>query len=360
MDVAITQSSLTIPLLVATGLALALGACAAPAMAARSDRALLSEARQIFKPLPENMATAEYPITPARVKLGRMLFFDPRISLDGTVSCAKCHQPTLYGTDALPKPIGVKDRLNPRNAPTVLNAALEFRAHWRGDRKNVEDQATQALVGPPSYGNPDYRSAMARIRAIGAYAPLFRDAFPGEKNPITQENWGKAIGAYERTLVTPSPFDAYLRGDIKALSPPARAGLGEFIGNGCISCHNGVDVGGRTFQKFGVLKDYWKATGSKEIDKGRFDVTHDPKDMYVFKVPSLRNVAMTPPYFHDGSVAALPDAVRIMAEVQLGKRLSDAQVGDIVAFLDSLTGRLPKEFRTVPELPAAEFKSPAP
>jgi len=326
-------------------------------MAARSNQALLNQARQIFKPLPENMATAEYPVTPARVTLGRMLFFDPRISLDGTVSCAKCHQPALYGTDALSKPIGVKDRVNPRNAPTVLNAALEFRAHWRGDRKNVEDQAMQALVGPPSYGNPDYATAMARIDAIGPYAPLFHKAFPGEKNPITAENWGKAIGAYERTLVTPAPFDAYLKGNIKALSQQARAGLGEFISNGCISCHNGVDVGGQTFQKFGVLEDYWKVTGSKEIDKGRFDVTHDPKDMYVFKVPSLRNVAMTPPYFHDGSVATLPDAVRIMARVQLGKHLNDAQVGDIVAFLDSLTGRRPKEFEKVPVLPAAEFNS---
>ncbi len=350
-----TKSSSTIPRLFATGLALALAMCTLPAMA-RSDQSLLKQAQQIFKPLPKNMATAAYPVTAARVRLGRMLFFDPRISLDGTVSCSKCHEPTLYGTDALAKPIGVKDRVNPRNAPTVLNAALEFRAHWRGDRKNVEDQAMQALVGPPSFGNPNYAAAMARIDAIKAYAPLFRQAFPGEKNPITAENWGIAIGAYERTLVTPSPFDAYLKGNIRALSVQARAGLGEFIDNGCISCHNGVDVGGQTFQKFGVVEDYWKATGSKQIDKGRFDVTHDPKDMYVFKVPSLRNVAMTPPYFHDGSVATLPQAVRIMAKVQLGKNLNDGQVADIVAFLNSLTGTLPKDFATVPQLPAAAFQ----
>lgn len=336
-------------------LALTIGICATPAMAARSDQALLRQAQQIFRPLPKNMATSEYPVTEARVTLGRMLFFDPRISLDGTVSCSRCHEPALYGTDALSKPIGVKDRVNPRNAPTVLNAALEFRAHWRGDRKNVEDQATQALVGPPSFGNPDYPAAMAKIEAIKAYAPLFRKAFPGEKNPITPENWGKAIGAYERTLVTPSPFDAYLKGNVRALSAQARAGLGQFIDSGCISCHNGVDVGGQTFQKFGVLEDYWKATGSKQIDKGRFDVTQDPKDMYVFKVPSLRNVAMTPPYFHDGSVATLPQAVNIMARVQLGKHLSDRQVADIVAFLDSLTGPLPRDFKTAPQLPAAGF-----
>ncbi|MHB8453923.1 MAG: cytochrome-c peroxidase [Acidiferrobacterales bacterium] len=357
MAAVMNRYSLGLPSVVASGLALVFGICATPVIAAGTEQSLLKQARQIFKPLPDNMATREFPVSAARVKLGRMLFFDPRMSLDGTVSCSKCHQPSLYGTDGLSKPIGVKDRPNPRNAPTVLNAALEFRAHWRGDRKNVEDQATQALIGPPSFGNPDYAAAMTRIKAIKPYRALFRAAFPGEKDPITAENWGKAIGAYERTLVTPSPFDAYLKGNVKALSPQARAGLGEFIKTGCISCHNGVDVGGNTYEKFGVVEDYWKATGSKQIDKGRFDVTNNPKDMYVFKVPSLRNVAMTPPYFHDGSVASLPDAVRIMARVQLGKNLNNSQVGDIVAFLDSLTGRLPRDFVSIPTLPAAAFDS---
>lgn len=285
-----------------------------------------------------------------------MLFFDPRISLDGTVSCSKCHQPGLYGTDALAKPIGVKDRENPRNAPTVLNAALQFAAHWRGDRKNVEDQATQALVGPPSFGNPDYDAAMAKIKAIPGYAELFRKAFPGEADPVTPENWGKAIGAYERTLVTPGPFDAYLKGDENALSADVKAGLKEFMDTGCPACHKGPGVGGGMFQKFGLVEDYWKATGSVNIDKGRFDVTHDPNDMYVFKVPVLRNVAHTPPYFHDGSVATLPEAVRIMARVQLGKKLMDEQVARIVAFLDALTGPEPANFATAVVLPPAGYQ----
>jgi cytochrome c peroxidase len=320
------------------------------------DASLLKQARQLFKPLPKDAATAEFPVTPERVALGRALFFDPRISLDGTVSCARCHQPALYGTDALAKSVAVKDRTAPRHAPTVLNAALQFVAHWRGDRKNVEDQAKQALIGPPSFGNPDYAAAMAKIEGIPGYAPMFQKAFPGEKNPITPDNWGEAIGAYERTLLTPSPFDAYLKGNVKALSPAARTGLAKFIGTGCTTCHNGVDVGGGMYQKFGLLEDYWKATGSKEPDKGRFDVTKDPADMYVFKVPSLRNVAMTPPYFHDGSVATLPEAVRVMARVQLGKTLSDQDVHDIIAFLDSLTGPLPKSFAEAPVLPAAAFR----
>ncbi len=324
--------------------------------AAADNQALLKQAQALFKPLPQDMATPEFPLTPERVALGRMLFFDPRVSLDGTVSCTRCHQPALYGTDALPTSIGVKDRANPRNAPTVLNAALQIAEHWRGDRKNVEDQATKALIGPPSFGQPDFGAAMAKLKAIEGYAPLFQKAFPNDKDPITAKNWGLAIGAYERTLVTPAPFDAYLRGDTHALTPQAQAGLRKFIATGCASCHNGVDIGGGAFQKFGVVEDYWKATGSKAIDKGRFDVTKDPADMYVFKVPSLRNVAMTPPYFHDGSVASLSAAIHIMARVQLGKQLPDEDVRDIVAFLDSLTGELPEDFAVAPVLPAAAFQ----
>ena len=317
----------------------------------------LQQAQAIFKPLPADMGTAEFPVTPARVTLGRALFFDPRISLDGTVSCARCHQPSLYGTDALPTSVGVKDRANPRNAPTVLNAAEEFVAHWRGDRKNVEDQATKALIGPPSFGQPDFATAMAKIEAIEGYPAMFKQAFPNEKNPITAENWGKAIGAYERMLVTPAPFDAYLKGDAKALSPTAISGMQKFISTGCASCHNGVGVGGGMYQKFGLAEEYWKETGSKKIDTGRFDVTKNPADMYVFKVPSLRNVAMTAPYFHDGSVATLPEAVRIMGQVQLGRKLDDKDIVEIVAFLNSLTGAVPKNFATPPTLPAGAFRT---
>jgi cytochrome c peroxidase len=324
-----------------------------PAWAA--DQALLTQAQALFKPLPKVMESPDNPVTPENVALGRLLYFETRVSVDGTVSCARCHLVTIYGTDALPKAVGALGRLNPRNAPTVLNAAQEFVEHWRGDRKSVEDQATQALVGPPSYGNPDYASAMAKLKALPEYTALFAKAFPGEPDPVTPANWGKAIGAFERTLVTPSPFDAYLAGNAAALSPAQEAGLREFVQTGCPACHNGVGIGGGMFQKFGLVEDYWKATGSTEIDKGRFDVTHNAADTYFFKVASLRNVAKTPPYFHDGSVSTLPEAVRVMARVQLGRTLADAQAASIVAFLESLTGTLPAEFTTLPELPAASF-----
>jgi cytochrome c peroxidase len=338
---------------------LLLAATLSPPVVAEPDApALLNQAQQLFKPLPTDAASAQRPINALQVALGRTLFFDPRISLDGTVSCSRCHLPALYGTDGLPKALGVMARPNPRNAPTVLNAALEFVAHWRGDRKDVEDQAKQALVGPPSFGNPDYAAAMAKIKAIPGYEAQFEQAFPEQADPVTPDNWATAIGAYERTLLTPSPFDAYLGGDVNALSPEARTGLAAFIATGCTACHNGVGVGGGSFQKFGVTEDNWKATGSGAIDKGRFDVTKRPEDMYVFKVPSLRNVAMTAPYFHDGSVATLIDAVRVMARVQLGKTLTDEDASHIVAFLGSLTGSLPAAFAEAPTLPPSAFEPP--
>jgi len=325
---------------------------------AEDDAALLKQAQALFKPLPQTMGTRDSPTPAPRVALGRMLFFDPRWTLEGNVSCATCHQPALYGTDALPKSIGVQHRTHPRNAPTVLNAGLNFVQHWWGDRKSLEDQAEQALVGVFSSGHPNPAAVTARIEAIDGYAPLFRQAFPGEAKPITSANIGKAIGAYERTLLTPSPFDAYLRGDTRALPPKARSGLQRFVSRGCVSCHNGTGVGGQLYQKFGVVDEYWKATGSPEIDKGRFGFTKDPADLYVFKVPSLRNVAMTPPYFHDGSVATLDEAVKVMGRVQLGIRLPDAEIGEIVAFLGALTGTLPPNFVAAPTLPSAVKRGP--
>ena len=310
-----------------------------------------ADAAAVFRPLPVDMGTPEHPITPERVQLGRLLFFEPRVSSDGTVSCARCHQPALYGADALAKSIGAEHRTHPRHAQTVLNAAVQFVQHWRGDRTSVEDQAVKALTAPPAYGNPTFESAMAKLRAIPGYAPLFARAFPREDDPVTPENWGKAVGAYVRTLVSPAPFDAFLRGDDRALTASAQRGLRAFIQIGCATCHSGVGIGGSMYQKFGVTEDYWRATRTTVVDKGRFDVTKDPADLYVFKVASLRNVAMTPPYFHDGSVATLPDAVRIMARVQLGRTLTDGDVTDIVAFLESLTGSLPADYLTAPILP---------
>jgi cytochrome c peroxidase len=335
-------------------------ASAPPSRMSAADSTLIAQARALFKPLPKAVASPGSTAASQQIALGRALFFDPRVSLDGTVSCARCHQPALYGTDGLALPIGVQSRVNPRNAPTVLNASLQFVEHWRGDRASVEDQATKALVGPPSFGLPDYATAVVRLKALG-YEALFRTAFPTDSQPMTVDNWGRAIGAYERTLLTPSPFDRFLGGEPGPLDAHAKAGLQKFIGFGCGGCHNGVGVGGGLYQKFGLVRDYWTATGSTQVDRGRADVTHNPADLYVFKVPSLRNVAMTPPYFHDGSVATLASAVRVMGEVQLGRELTPADVDDLVAFLRSLTGTLPERFAQAPVLnPSARAPAGSP
>lgn len=326
-----------------------------PVAAHNGDDQQLADAREHFKPLPADFGTPEHPLTPELVALGRQLFFDPRMSVDGTVSCATCHQPALFGTDALPKSFGALNRALPRNAPTVLNSAGQFVQHFTGNRADVEDQATRALASPLSYGNPDLDAAMVKLKAIPGYRPWFDKAFPGDPDPIRAENWGKAIGAFERTLVTPGSLDRVMGGDITAMPSQARYGMGKFIRTGCAGCHNGALVGGQTYQKFGLVVDYWTATKSTTIDKGRAADTNSDADLYVFKVPSLRNVAKTAPYFHDGSVARLDDAVRVMALTQLGKRLSDEDVEDIVAFLEALTGDMPAAFREAPVLPPGPF-----
>ena len=328
-----------------------------PPVAAQDD-ALLAQARQLFRPLPADMAAPGRPLVPAQVELGRKLFFEPRVSVDGTVSCARCHLPQLGASDGLKVSVGALGRPNPRNAPTVYNAALQTAAHWRGDRADVEDQARQALLGKASFGQPSLDAAMSQLAAIPGYPALFRQAFPDDPKPVNADNWARAIGAFERTLVTPAPFDAYLKGDPRALSAQQRRGLQTFINAGCAGCHAGVNLGGESFRKFGVHHPYAPLTGSQKPDPGRFDITKDEADRFVFKVPGLRNVALTPPYFHDGSVPDLGRAVQVMAKTQLDRDLSETDTADLVAFLGSLTGTPPPQFVTAPQLPAAGF-SPA-
>lgn len=340
-----------------------LAAVIAPLYAADdAQQSLLARAQALFKALPADAGTPQRPLAPERVALGRALFFETRVSTDGKVSCAGCHNPSLYGTDALPRSVGNQGKLIPRNAPTVFNTALQFVQHYGGNRADVEEQAVKALVSPLAYGNADYAAAEARLRALPGYRAMFEKAFPGEAEPVTAGNWGTAIGAYERILLTPAPFDRFLAGDTAVLSAQAKKGLDKFINTGCVSCHNGVTVGGQMYQKFGLLQDYWTLTGSQEIelfkgrDKGRFQDTKNEADAFIFKVQQLRNVAVTPPYFHDGSVAALGDAVRIMGKLQLGRDLPADDVADIIAFLESLTGEVPATFAAVPNLPAAPYR----
>ena len=332
--------------------AVAAVAAAWAGQAAGPDSGLVKQARELFGTLPDVMASADNPVTPEKVALGRMLFYEKRISADGAVSCWRCHPLSLYAADGLAKSVGVGCRPAGRNAQTVFNAADQIAQHWVGNRKNVEDQAAQSLSG--GFGLPSEAAAVARLKGIPGYEPLFRKAFPNEPEPITAANFGLAVGAFERTLVSPAPFDAYLGGRGPGLDDAQQAGLKEFIATGCSGCHSGPYFGGRSFRKFGVIAPYWESTGGSAVDEGRFTVTKDEADKYVFKVPVLRNVEMTSPYFHDGSVGRLADAVRIMGKVQLGMDLADARVRSIVAFLGALTGTMPKSAAEVPLLPGSE------
>jgi len=322
--------------------------------ASNADDILLTQAKQIFGLLPQVIGSEKNPVTPEKVKLGKILFYETRISVDGTVSCARCHPIGLYAADRLKKSIGNNCKANPRNAPTVFNAAGQISEHWIGNRLDVEDQAKQAVIGPPSFGMPSYEAVEKRLKEIKGYGPLFKEAFPEDKDPVTVDNFATAVGAFERTLVTPSRFDTFVKGELTAFSDNQKRGLKTFIKTGCMTCHSSAYVGGQLYQKFGVFEPYWQYTRSKEIDEGRYVVTKDESDKYVFKVPILRNVEMTSPYFHDGSVDQLYDAVRIMGKIQLAKTLTDQQIGDIIIFLKSLTGRIPDDTLKIPLLPPSE------
>ena len=327
---------------------------ASSGLASDADRELMTRAAAIFGPLPASMPSADNPITPAKVKLGNLLFWEPRISSDGAVSCAKCHPLGLFAADGLKKAAGNHCKENPRNSPTILNAAAQISAHWIGNRTSVEDQAKQALVGPPSFGMPSYESVEKILKGMPGYVAMFREAFPGEKEPVTVDNFARAIGAFERTLMTPSSFDDFMNNKADALNEQQKRGLRTFLDTGCMTCHYSPYLGGQMYQKFGVFQPYWNLTKSQPVDDGRFAVTKNEADKYVFKVPVLRNVAATPPFFHDGSVDKLEDAVTIMAKLQLARDLTKEQASDIAAFLGSLTGNLPESAVKVPLLPRAD------
>ena len=350
-------------LIAAAGITLlGLAGLATVVTAADTDKALLERARTLFSPLPDHARVDDYPHSKDRAELGKMLFFETRVSVDGSTSCVSCHSPSFHGADSRALSIGVRGQKLPRNANTVFNTPLLVAQHYGGNRQTVEEQALKALLSPLAYGNKTFEEAEGRLKALG-YEAYFEKAFPNEKDPVSAENWSKAIGSFERTLLTPAPFDRYLKGDAKAISTEAKVGLEKFMSYGCAGCHNGSTVGGQSFQKFGLTEDYWKATGSVEMpelkgrDMGRWHDTKKEEDKFIFKVPQLRNVAMTPPYFHDGSVDSLDDAVRIMARLQLGRQLSDEDVKHLVAFLQTLTGDVPKNFATAPVLPVAPYRN---
>jgi cytochrome c peroxidase len=283
-----------------------------------------------ISPLPRNV------VLPAdKVSLGERLFHETRLSGDDTVSCATCHDLTRGGTDRRKFSLGVDGKIGTINAPTVFNSGFNFVQFWDGRAASLEDQVAGPIHNPLEMAST-WDQVLAKLRAEDAYRTRFADIYP---DGITAANVADAIATFERSLVTPgSPFDRYLLGDSKALTADQREGYRRFKDLGCPSCHQGVNIGGNLFQRFGVMSDYFAGKSQTSADLGRYNVTGREEDRHVFKVPSLRNVALTPPYFHDGSAATLEDAVAVMGRVQLGRELSSNDTRLIAAFLRSLTG----------------------
>jgi cytochrome c peroxidase len=317
--------------------------------AKKNDTKLVAQANTFFGALPETADNPDNLSTDEKVLLGHTLFFDNQLSMDQTQSCNTCHDLATYGVDNSPTSKGDNGGFGDRNSPTVLNAALHTTQFWDGREPDVEAQAGGPILNPVEMAIPSEEFLIERLSKDEDYQILFAEAYPNQANAITYENIRLAIAVFERELITPAAFDDYLNNDFSALNEQEKNGLNLFIEEGCTTCHIGPLLGGNMFQKFGKYGDYWEYTKSETIDKGKFMVTESETDMYVFKVPSLRNIEKTAPYFHDGSIADLSEVVRIMGKVQLDKDLTDEQVADIVAFLKTLTGTVPVMYQTAPK-----------
>ncbi len=307
-------------------------------------------------------APADNPTTEAKVELGKMLYMDPRFSSTGTVSCNSCHNVMEGGDDSRSTSMGVHGKTGGRNAPTVWNSAFHSVQFWDGRADLLEDQAKGPVANPVEMGMSDVETAMDRVRKIPGYKPVFDKAFG--KDAMTVANAAKAVAAFERTLITPnSPYDRFVKGDKSALSAQQQRGMEKFASTGCTSCHSGaafngpkMPLGTGFYAKFPTFSDnsYVKKY-DLSADKGREEATGKAADAHMFRVPTLRNITDTAPYFHNGAVNDLHEAVRIMAKTQLNKDLPANDVNDIVAFLESLTGEYP--VITMPRLPATSGNS---
>lgn len=311
-------------------------------------------ALEVFAPIPaQPPELADNPMSPDKTALGKALYFDPRLSRSWLISCNTCHNLALGGVDLLQTSVGHGWQRGPRNAPTVLNAVFNVAQFWDGRAKDLAEQAKGPVqAGVEMHNTPD--RVVTTLRSIPEYQEWFHRAFPSDTAPVSFENMAKAIEAFEATLLTPgSRFDAFLGGNVDALSDVEREGLGLFVRKGCAGCHNGVNVGGGAYFPFGVVQRP-DADILPPGDKGRYQVTRSAADEYVFRAPALRNVAITPPYFHSGAVWSLAQAVDVMGSAQLGAVLNDSETTAIVAFLATLTGRQPVvEYPVLPPQVAA-------
>ena len=310
----------------------------------------LNEHLFLFEALPLTALNPNNKKTQEKIELGHALYFDTRLSMTGNNSCNSCHNLETYGVDNLPTSPGDNGGFGDRNSPTVLNAAFHASQFWDGRAVDVEEQAGMPILNPVEMAIPNEGFLVDRLKGIELYNELFKKAFPEEEDALNYGNIQKAIALFERELITPSRFDQYLNGDKSALTKQEKQGLISFVLNGCTTCHNGVALGGNSLQKFGVYDEYMKHTKSGKLDKGLAAQTNNDADMFMFKTPSLRNVAETGPYFHDGSVSDLKTAIKIMGHIQLDKQLTPSEIENIAAFFESLTGNVPEKYKKAPKV----------
>lgn len=299
-----------------------------------TDR-LISRADRFFGPLPDAMPGSESD-TPERIALGKKLYFEKRLSINDTQSCATCHrlENGSAGVDNLPTSPGARGEQGTRNSPTVLNSGWQDSQFWDGRAEDLVEQAKGPILNPIEMGMPDEQTVEKKIRGIVEYRKKFAYAFPDAKPVISYQNIAEAIAAFERTLITPSRFDDFMKGDADALTEEEQRGLETFLKVDCKSCHDGTLIGGETYEPLGKEHPY-----ENQDDQGIYMLTKDETDRMFFKVAPLRNVALTAPYFHDGKIKTLEEAVRKMGKLQLDKDLTDQQVSDITAFLKTLTDK---------------------
>lgn len=296
---------------------------------------LRKAALAVIAPLPEKAPGADRD-TPQRIALGKKLFHEKKLSVNQSQSCNTCHRvdANLGGVDNEPFSLGAHGKRGGRNAPTVLNAAFHVAQFWDGRADSLEDQAKGPVLNPIEMAMPNETEVVQRLSQDRAYRNLFAAVFPGEAQPISYDNVAKAIAAFERTLITRDRFDDFLKGDDKALTGTEQKGLDLFLTSGCTTCHHGPLLGGNSFQKVGLVNPY-----PNTKDLGREAVTKDDSDRFKFKVPSLRNIALTAPYFHDSAATSLTQAVQDMAHLQLGKQLDAEETKALVSFLQALSDK---------------------
>ena len=319
---------------------------------------LMQSAQQVFKPIPSVVpAVKGNAITRDKIELGKMLFFDPRLSASQIISCNSCHNLSTGGVDAGSTSIGHAWQKGPRRAPTVFDAVFNIAQFWDGRAEDLKAQAKGPIQASVEM-NATPALVEKTLNSMPGYVEQFKKAFPQDASPVTFDNVTKAIEAFEATLITPgSRFDQFLEGDANALNAQEKEGLKLFMSKGCSSCHNGINVGGEAYFPFGVIEK----PGAEILppnDKGRFAVTKTASDEYVFRAGPLRNVALRAPYFHSGQVWSLKQAVGVMGASQLGQKLTDQEESSIVAFLETLTGEQPKV--ELPILPTRTDATPLP